>query len=309
MALIENIGSVILNLDYYSGKDLYCDGEVEDELLNIVQTTTREQYNSIIQEKCKWPIFYHLSNLRCNCIEWIDIDKNSEILEVGSGCGAITTVLSDKCKHLTCVELSKKRSSINAWRNKDKENIEIYVGNFQDIADKLDKKFDIVTLIGVLEYGQLYINTKEPYTDFLKKIKSMLKPNGKIIIAIENKLGMKYWAGSLEDHIGRYYESIENYPSNTGIRTFTKTELSKMLNISGFNKQEFFYPYPDYKFATTIYSDDYLPKAGELNNNLRNFDNERIIAFDEKKAFDNIIENGLFAQFSNSYLVIAGGDL
>ena len=42
---------------------------------------------------------------------------------------------------------------------------------------------------------------------------------------------------------------------------------------------------------------------GELGNNLRNFDNNRIITFDENKAFDTIISNGLFQYYSNSFLV------
>lgn len=309
MALIEKIGNVILNLDYYKGEDLYCDGDVEEELLQIVREFKKDDYNTVIAEKAKWPIFYHLSELRCNCIEWIDIDKDADVLEIGAGCGAITGCLADKCKKVTCVELSKQRSTINAERNKDKDNIEIYVGNFQDIACKFQQKFDVITLIGVLEYGQLYINSKYPYTEFLKLIKGLLKPEGKVITAIENKLGMKYWAGCKEDHIGRYYESIENYPSNSGIRTFTKNELKGFFKSAGYSNTEFYYPYPDYKFATTIYSDEFLPKVGELNNNLRNFDGERIIAFDEKRAFDNVIENGMFSEFSNSYIVIAGGDL
>lgn len=309
MALTENIGNVVLNLDYYSGEDLYCDGDVEKELLQIVKKHKKEEFKNIIEERCKWPILYHLSDLRCNCIEWIDLGKEEEVLEIGSGCGAITGCLADKCKKVTCVELSKQRSSINAERNRDKCNIEIYVGNFQDVSKGLERKFDIITLIGVLEYGQLYIRTSSPYVDFLREIKALLKPNGKVIIAIENKLGMKYWAGCKEDHIGRFYESIENYPNNDGIRTFTKKELSQMLKLAGFDKQDFYYPYPDYKFATTIYSDDYLPKKGELNNNMRNFDGERIVAFDERKAFDNIIENDLFPEFSNSYVIVAGGNL
>ena len=68
---------------------------------------------------------------------------------------------------------------------------------------------------------------------------------------------------------------------------------------------EFYYPYPDYKFATTIYSEKYLPQKGELSNNLRNFDRERYQFFDERRVFDTLIEEGLFEEFSNSFLICA----
>ena len=52
-------------------------------------------------------------------------------------------------------------------------------------------KFDYITLIGVLEYANLYTYTENPYIDFLNSIKKFLKKDGKLLIAIENKLGMK----------------------------------------------------------------------------------------------------------------------
>ena len=58
---------------------------------------------------------------------------------------------------------------------------------------------------------------------------------------------------------------------------------------------------------TTIYSDQYLPKKGELSNNLRNFDRERVLLFDEKQVFDEIIDENEFPLFSNSYLLVVGG--
>lgn len=74
----------------------------------------------------------------------------------------------------------------------------------------------------------------------------------------------------------------------------------------GETEYHFYYPYPDYKFMTTLYSDRYLPKVGELSNNIRNFDRDRMLLFDEKKVFDMLIREGLFGQYSNSFLVMTG---
>ena len=54
----------------------------------------------------------------------------------------------------------------------------------------------------------------------------------------------------------------------------------------------------------TIYSDEYLPKKGELNKNIWNFDRERLLLFDEEKVFDSLIDSRLFPLYSNSYLAI-----
>ncbi|MGN0145267.1 MAG: class I SAM-dependent methyltransferase [Clostridium sp.] len=301
----EKIGNVILNYDNYLGNDLYSDGEIETEILDIVKNYSEDEFNKIIAKRKKWPLIYHLSHIRSNIVEWIPIEKNQNVLEIGSGCGAITGTLANKAKEVTCIELSKKRSLINAYRNREKDNIEILVGNFQDIEKSIKKKYDYITLIGVFEYGELYINGEHPYESFLKIIDKLLKDNGKLIIAIENKLGLKYWAGCKEDHVGRYFESIEGYSKSRGVKTFSKSELEKIMKDSGFNKYKFYYPYPDYKLPTTIYSDEYLPKIEELTNNMRNFDSERMILFDENKVYNTLIKDGLFPLYSNSYLVIA----
>lgn len=306
--LPEKIGNVVLDYQYYPGKDLYSDGAIEDEILTIVKNASRVEYPAIIEEKKSWPILYHLSPLRGNVIDWLPIKPEDKVLEIGSGCGAITERLAQKAGKVTCVDLSARRSQINAYRNQEKDNIEIHVGNFADIEPSLPEDYDFACMIGVFEYGQSYIHTQTPYEDFLKIIKKHVKNNGRIVIAIENKFGLKYWAGCKEDHVGTYFSGLEGYPEGGSARTFSRTGLEKIFKNCGLEQYSFYYPYPDYKFPTTIYSDKRLPDTGELTDNIRNFDRDRMVLFNEKYVFDGIIRDKLFDVFSNSYLVVIGED-
>lgn len=307
--MTEQIGKITLNYSRYLGEDLYCDGPVEDELLEIAKNYSRVEYPRLIEEKGSWPVLYHLSSLRQNIIDWIPMNKNMKVLEIGSGCGAITGALAKKAGSVACVELSKKRSMINAYRNMDCDNVTIHVGNFKDIEPDLGSEFDYICLIGVFEYGQSYMGTANPYEDFLAIMKKHLAPGGRMVIAIENKLGLKYFAGCQEDHLGTWFSGIENYPEGGGVRTFTRKGLERIFKSCGVEQYHFYYPYPDYKFMTTLYSDAYLPGKGELCNNLRNFDRDRMVLFDEKNAYDGLVEDGLFPLFSNSFLVVIGDRL
>ena len=302
----ETIGKVQLNLSHYAGEDIYSDGSVEDELLDIVRTYSVMEYPSIIEEKASWPILYHLSEQRENIVDWLPIDKSMKVLEVGSGCGAITGSLARRAGRVDCVDLSRKRSLINAYRHDGYDNITINVGNFTDYEPELDTDYDYVMLIGVFEYGQSYIGTDTPYEDFLKILMKHVSPKGRIVMAIENRYGLKYWAGCAEDHLGTYFSSIECYKDGGGVRTFSRKGLEDICAAVGADNAHFYYPYPDYKFMTTIFSDNRLPGQGELCNNLRNFDRDRLKLFDEKAAFDGILNEGQFPFFSNSYLVVLG---
>ena len=294
--------SAKLNLDFYSGTDYYSDGDIEDELLEIV--TNNSDYSEILANDHRWPILYHLSPIRQNIINWYPFRDNSSCLEIGGGCGAITGALCKSLKEVKVVELSKRRSSINLERHKHFDNLEIIVGNLNDIQFK--EKFDYITLNGVLEYAGSFTDTDEPYKDFLKQIKKYLKPNGKLIIAIENRYGLKYFAGAKEDHTGKEFDGLSGYIGNTNVQTFGKKELETLLQESGYPTQDFYYPHPDYKMPMEIYSQNWLPNINTLLAPAPNFDTERYELFDETETFRGIIENGQYEFFANSFLVICG---
>ena len=292
----------ILNLKYYKGQDLYSDGDVEDDILEIVKNNT--DFTDVLHNDNRWAVMYHLTPIRRNLLEWYDFDKNGSLLEIGGGCGAFSGMFADKVKYVKVVELSKRRAEIIYNRHKDHGNLEVIVGNLNDI--EFDDKFDYITLIGVLEYAGKFTTGNDPYKTFLEKIKKYLKPNGKLLIAIENKFGLKYWAGAKEDHTGRNFDSIENYPNDKSIQTFGKYELQELIKSVGFECTDFYYPMPDYKLPTVIYSDDYLPDEATVFNDVSpNFDQERYILFNEQLAFNNIIKNKMFDFFANSFLVVA----
>ena len=288
------------NLNYYKGSDLYSDGDVEDTILNIVKNNT--DFTDILHDTDNWAILYHLTPVRKNLLDWYNFDKNETLLEIGGGCGAFSGMFSQKLKKVTVVELSKRRADIIYNRHKNYENLEIIAGNLNDIS--FEEKFDYVTLIGVLEYAGKFTDGDTPFKTFLENAKSYLKPNGKLLIAIENKFGMKYWAGAREDHTGRFFDSIEDYPNNEGIKTFGKQEFIELLESAGFKNTKFYYPMPDYKLPKIVFSDEYLPRIDDLFDIYSpNFDQDRYVLFNEREAFKNVIKNKQFPFFANSFFV------
>lgn len=306
-ARTEQIGKVTLDLSMYSGQDLYCDGEVEDRILEIARDHKEEEFDAIIRRVKDWPTLYHLSSIRGNIVSWIPFRGTEKVLEIGAGPGAITGVLAKRCAQVDCVELSYKRSQINAYRHRDAGNVTIHVGNFEDIEPSLDRDYDYIFLIGVLEYAGSYLHDADPFRKELRTVLSHCREDGRLVIAIENRLGMKYWAGCAEDHSGRYFDGIESY-AREGVpaRTFSRPALEALLQYSGASEYSFYYPYPDYKFPSALYSDRRLPGADELNENIRNYDRDRLLLFDEKLAYRGVTADGLYPLFANSFEVIVG---
>jgi 2-polyprenyl-3-methyl-5-hydroxy-6-metoxy-1,4-benzoquinol methylase len=288
--------------------DVYSDGDVEMELLKLFERNNyQKEINRILNNDPSWALRYHLSPIRKNLIDWFKFKTDGSILEIGAGCGAITEVFCNKLNKVVANKLSNLRAKIIYNRFRNKNNLTVISGNLNEI--KLKEKFDYVSLIGVLEYAGKYTHTKKPYLDFILNAKSHLKSNGTLIIAIENRFGLKYWAGCKEDHTGNYFDSIENYPSNHKIQTFGKYEIKNLLKSAGFQKMEFYYPLPDYKLPIELFSEKYLPTyKHNINSSIfpfNDYSQSREYIFNERLAMNSIISNKQFSFFANSFLIFA----
>lgn len=291
----------ILNLEYYTQKDLYSDGDIEEQMLKMAKEgVTCEELSS---EQVSFPVIYHFSDLRANILNWYPIKKSDSVLEIGAGCGAITGTLCEKAGQVTSVELSKRRAQINYYRNEKKDNLTIMVGNLNDMD--LGQQYDYVVVNGVLEYAMSFTEGDTPYETFLGKMGSYLKNTGKLLIAIENKLGMKYFAGAPEDHTDIPFFGINGYPENHSVRTFSKTELQELVKKSGFPFQKFYYPYPDYKFPTEIFTDASLT-TNHYGKNYPIYTDKTVDLFSESAGIEAMKKEQIADRFVNSFLLVAG---
>lgn len=128
-----------------------------------------------------------------------------------------------------------------------------------------------------------------------------------IVIACDNKYALKTFAGVRGGH-GGFFEEFHR-EDDEGRAAYSKAELIRLLEENHITEYEFFYPYPNYQLPLAIYSDAYLPKVGELTNNLRNFRVDRAMLFDETAAWDHVIRDGLFTTFTNSFLLVMGPNM
>ena len=292
----KKIGNVPL---YYPDGAETSEAALEEEdrqLLEIVQTCKEQEYHDEITSRKNWTIMYQLAESRANIIEWLELPPQAKVLELGAGCGTITSALLKKGAAVTCLEEKYVYCSINAQRHREakEQSLTIYAASLEQCEAELDSDYDVVTAIGLpLTEGRA--------KQLLRRIYAHLKPQGMLILTIKNKFGLKYWAGNKEPYTHRYFAGLEN----DGIRLYSPGRMRRLLTETGFGCQQTYYPYPDERFALNIYSDRYLPKKGDMNYNIANYEDDRILLFDEQKVFDSIIEEGQLPFFANACLFLA----
>jgi GT2 family glycosyltransferase/2-polyprenyl-3-methyl-5-hydroxy-6-metoxy-1,4-benzoquinol methylase len=295
-----------ITIEYQDGGEVF----ILESMMKVKDLSSHSQeFKQYIKD---WPSRYHFSNKRFNFLEAVKevLPKKADVLEIGSGCGIITRWLGEQYQSVDALEGNIQRAGITRYRTKDLDNVKVYCGNV--LATDFDKKYDLITLIGSLEYIPLYDDEhddpKEACKTLLTRLKSALKENGILLIAIENKFGAKYFSGSKEDHTGREFEGIIGYPNKTPV-TFSRNELEAMLSQTGFEHNQFYHVFPDYKMTETIIPEN--PEVLSLHPNnwigtpFEEYSDNRLNLFPDLLFLKSLTESGLLWQFSNSFVIVA----
>jgi SAM-dependent methyltransferase len=289
----------------------YTDGRASEEYLERVLAAASDlgsnsrELTAAIKD---WPSEYHLSPTRAQLLRGFDYDRGKRVLEVGCGCGAITRFLGETFDSVTSIEGSHARARLARMRTRDLDHVTIVNSPFEEI--RFSAKFDIVFCIGVFEYASMFVEGDDPHRKILAHFDHLLAPGGVLVLAIENKLGLKYFSSSAEDHTGVMFDGVEGYPRFARkAKTFGRRELVERLEPH-FESIEFLYPWPDYKIPSCVLSEPLLERVDptELIGSFRSVDyghRARQPLFDESLAWRSLVANGLTASMAHSFLVVA----
>ena len=209
-----------------------------------------------------------------NILNWYPFNKTQKVLEVGNKSEELTKFLIDKCSSI------QKISKIEELEN-------------------IDAKFNIIILIGINE------NEKINLKNLVRRLEGFLEMDGRILLAVDNKFGLRFWAGNPENILEKKLTSLLGYNNEyEKIETYTKRYIETQLKEIGY-KTRFYYPLPDYRRPNVIFSDDALPEYNSIDKYNPYYTGKSDILFNEIDVFREILktDKDMFTFFANSFLV------
>ena len=214
-----------------------------------------------------------LSQFEKNIISWYPIEKNKKVLEIENSEEIVN-------------ELKTKTSEIKSI-------------SLEQICDAPENDFDYVVLIGTFEK----LSSKEEILNLLNFAKKSLNKDGKILLAMKNKFGMKYWTGESINKEKPYLSIVSDKENILGL-----TKIKNILNDLNL-KFKIYYALPDYKLTNVIFTDDFMPDNESIDaRDLSFVDKENALNFSERDAYKQILKDdkNLFPFFANSFFIEIG---
>lgn len=277
---------------------------------NVISKFCPELYNIIFDEK------------RAAGLGLLELNGNEIAIDLGCMWGAITIPLARSCSNVVAVDQTLDSLKLNSYRSKEEklDNLTYIQANLNKF-DMPKSTFDVAVVNGVLEWlpettpmiidkkisfssnNKITDTPRKVHLNFLQKVHSSLKQNGRLYLAIENSLDYKMFFGNKDPHSGLLFTSflprnVSNLISklfrNRKYRTwiYNKNELYALLKDAGYTDIEIYCVWPDYRYPEFIinYKDKFVfnnPIA--IRNQSGKF---RLLRF-----FANLIERILFGLF------------
>lgn len=201
--------------DFIPGEDFYW-GEVSQEKMWRINTQAKRDgwlasLRENLQDRASL-VPYITSPARLGWLYHVyDPAARGSCVDFGSGWGSLSFGLSNFYDTVYSIDGVYERLRFQAIRAEldSVDNICLIRSSLLKVPLP-DNSADLVVLNGVLEWVGLsmpHLNPRDVQLLFLREVRRILKPSGKVYIGIENRLGMQYFLGA-KDHSGLPFTSL-----------------------------------------------------------------------------------------------------
>ena len=255
--------------------------DISYEILDLMKEygESRQGLDEALAQDHRPQVLYALAEGRENLLEWLDFSGEDQVLEMGSGYGALTGLLAERCGQVTVLEKLDENCEVNRRRNQGRGVIR-FLNELSQL--KPEEKFQWIFL--------LRPSAERSLKEQIGQLVPFLTEDGRLVVACANSLGLPYLSGA---------------PRQEDEAACTLGQFRQALQGAGLERIEFYYPVPDGQIPGTIYSQRYLPVQGDIPAPYAAYEEGRYACLPEGQVYDQLIAEGDFERFAASFLAVA----
>lgn len=147
--------------------------------------------------------------------------------------------------------------------------------------------------------------------NLFKVLFSLLNNTGKLLLGMNNRLGIRYFCGDRDCYTERNFDGIEDYvqadlrqgSAAFAGRMYSHQELKTMLLEAGFSSQQFYSVWPDLDVASHLFEEHVLPNEDMAIRVFPFYNNPDTVFLDENTVYASMVDNGLWFSMANGYFI------
>ena len=203
----------------------------------------------------------HFSPMRANYLRAFDWSQAKCVLEIGCGSGSLVQFLAGQDLQVDAIEPNRQLAQLAQLRTRKFTQVRIFSDAFGQL-DFAAQKYDVIILNGVIDSVlNLSITNSKDYADcirqLLQKCAALLNTNGQILLAADNRQGLKYVYGATDERVQKSYYGFNGYKQHHVKQSLNLSEWRSLINDLEFAKVQEYYLFPDYRLTSVILGKDY----------------------------------------------------
>lgn len=137
-----------------------------------------------------------------------------------------------------------------------------------------------------------------------------LAPHGRLLLAMNNRMGLRYFCGDKEPYTGQVFDGLEGYRMAYGQkadifqgRMYGSGEVRQWLQAAGFIGVQFYAVLSDLSHPAFLFREDFLPNEDLTGRVFPFYNQPESVFLEEENLYPSVVVNDLFHQLANAYLV------
>ncbi|WWR15383.1 LicD family protein [Lachnospiraceae bacterium JLR.KK008] len=292
----------------------YIDQIIHDSIM----ASSDHDYSAILASDSREEIHCQLSEAYSHSLVWYPFAPEAHVLVLEDGFGPFLGDLCNRVKEVTVLAPSSLRVEAISHRYKKYRNLQVESGSLKNLTNTQIYDYVIVMDGSSLDEQNIV------------QLLSCVRDSGRLLLGVDNRFGLQNWCGKADVVSGIPLNGIasgckvqENGEAdkNTveGTKKENEREILKRNDSCGLDKKglqqlfagcglsehnyKFYYPMPDHRCVKGIYTDERQPKNEEIAYLGSSYIRQKSALMVDTDILPDIVENGVFLFFANSYMV------
>lgn len=264
----------------------------DQRIAKIVSDAETPDYDDPIASCDDPKVFWNLSSLRRGLLGWLPVMKNRRVLEIGAGFGALTGGLLNSGASVDAVERNETRAETLRRRYEGDDKLRVLCQDVLTLPP--DEPYDAIVLARI---PKSFVGKEDALFDSCARL---LKKDGFLLAGFNNRFGLRYWRGGLDDRVATPFAPLEG--DSDGL--YTRSEFESFAVKAGLCPRRSFFPFPNELFPLTIYTEKELPGKG-LDDRLFSLDpwNSPVLC-DVRRLYAPLFHEGLLPGMADYALIL-----